>query len=517
MTARDGATISIWYEGVEVPQYPRPGGQLRADVCIVGAGISGLTTAYLLAGEGRSVIVVDQGMIGSGQTGRTSAHLSSAIDDRFSDVEQQSGQEVTHVQYASHAAAIELIARIADQERIDCDFDWLNGYLFPLPTDAPDFLDKELAAAKRAGFQDCEKVGRVTLSGREMGPCIRFGCQARFHPLKYLVGLAKALEGRGVRIYSGRRVKDVQGADPKNNEPARATLDDGADAVLADSVVVATNTPSPINDWMGIYTKQASYRTYMIGAAVPRGSVTDALYWDNGDPYHYARITPSADNAQEDILLVGGEDHKTGQSPPDPNAPFNRLIEWTRHMFPMAGEIRYRWSGQVQEPADGVAFIGKAPTALENVYVITGDSGMGLTHGTLGAMLITDLIMKRPSKWEKVYDPSRKQLNTEFVTENANAIATYKEYVTPGQIKSADELKPGEGAIMREGLKKVATYRDSSGTVHKHSAVCTHLGCLVAWNETEKTWDCPCHGSRFDPLGQVIIGPAIDDLKPVEG
>jgi glycine/D-amino acid oxidase-like deaminating enzyme/nitrite reductase/ring-hydroxylating ferredoxin subunit len=514
MTPPDGATVPSWYRNVRIPDYPPPAGQLRADVCIVGAGIAGLTTAYRLAGEGKRVIVVDQGRIGSGQTGRTSAHLTSAIDDLFQVIERELGAEAARTQYESHAAAIETIEQIVDSEEIDCDFKRLNAYLFPVPNDPPDFLDKELAAAKRAGFRDCEKAAKVTLCGREVGPCIRFGGQARFHPLKYLVCLAHAFEKRGGRIYCGRRIKDVRGADPKKGEAARATIEDGPDAITADAIVVATNTPSPINDWMGIYTKQASYRSYVIGIAVPRSSVTDALYWDDADPYHYVRLDPATEGS-DDILLIGGEDHKTGQSRAG-NAPFDRLLEWAREKFPMAGEVKYRWSGQVQEPSDGVAFIGRAPTAGENVYVITGDSGMGLTHGTLGAILVSDLILNRPNPWEKLYDPSRKQLNTEFVAENANAVATYKDYITPGQIRSADDLQNGQGAILREGLKKFAVYRDDHGAVHKHSAVCTHLGCLVAWNPIEKTWDCPCHGSRFSPTGDVIIGPAIDGLAAVE-
>ena len=507
MKPPDGASVPVWFQDVEIPRYSPPRGG-KADICVVGAGIAGLTAAYLLLGQGKSVIIADEGTIGSGQTGRTSAHLSSVIDDRFQTIEKELGAETSRIAYRSHATAIEMIEKIIEDEAIDCDFKRLNGYLFPVASDSPDFLDKELAAAKRAGFTDCEKAVRITLCGREMGPCLRFGGQARFHPLKYLIGLARAIERRGGKIHSGCRVKDVQGSDPKTHESARAVIDDGPDVILADAIIVATNTPSPINDWMGIYTKQASYRSYIIGAGIPRGSVTDALYWDNADPYHYVRVD-SIGGA--DVLLIGGEDHKTGQFPKE-GVPFERLIAWGREHFPMIGEVKYRWSGQVQEPSDGIAFIGVAPTAGENVYVITGDSGMGLTHGTLGAILISDLIAGRKNEWAAVYDPSRKQMNAEFFAENANALATFKEYVTPGEIGSVDELQPGQGAIIREGLTKLAVCRDDAGAVHKRSAVCTHLGCLVEWNPVEKTWDCPCHGSRFAVDGEVIIGPAIDGL-----
>jgi glycine/D-amino acid oxidase-like deaminating enzyme/nitrite reductase/ring-hydroxylating ferredoxin subunit len=511
-----GKTQSSWYGAIELPRHPRAEGQMRAEVCVVGGGIAGLTTAYLLAAEGRSVVLLDEREIGAGETGRTSAHLASAIDDRFVEIERMHGEQGARLAYQSHATAIDTIERIAKNENLSCAFRRLDGYLFAAPGDGPDVLDKELAAAHRSGVRKVEKIERIKLCGYETGPCLRFGGQARFHPLKYLVGLAAAFEKMGGRIYAGRRVKDVQGADTKKREPGRAQLDDGPDAVLADYIVVATNTPSPINDWMGIYTKQAAYRTYMIGAAVPRGAVDDALYWDTGDPYHYVRLQGGETaGGGEDVLLVGGEDHKTGQFEPG-SAPFLHLETWAREKFPMIGEIRYRWSGQVQEPADGLAFIGRAPTAKENVFVATGDSGMGLTHGTIAGLLIADLIQGRQNAWEKLYDPSRKTMNTEFFAENANVVAEYKELVTGGDVKSVDEIGKGQGAVMREGLKKVAVYRDDSGNVHKCSAICTHLGCVVQWNHVERTWDCPCHGSRFDAMGKVIIGPAIDDLAKAE-
>ncbi|HVT90189.1 MAG TPA: FAD-dependent oxidoreductase [Tepidisphaeraceae bacterium] len=478
---------------------------------MVGAGIAGLTTAYLLVCEGRNVIVLDEGPLGIGQTGRTSAHLASAIDDRFQTIEKELGLDATKTLYQSHSAAIDKIEEISQTEKFDCDFQRLNGYLFRVPGDPSDFLGQERAAAQRAGFTDCELIPDLQLDGRSMGACLRFGNQARFHPMKYLVGLAKAIKSNGGRIFTGCRITDVKGANSKKNERARALVDEGPLEITANSIVVATNTPSPINDWMGIYMKQAPYRSYVVGVSVPRGSVADALYWDNADPYHYVRLESAGD---EGILLIGGEDHKTGQTPSNFH-PFEKLVEWGKRMFPMIGEVKYRWSGQVQEPSDGVAFIGRAPTAGENIYVITGDSGMGLTHGTLGAMLVSDLIAHRPNTWETLYDPHRKQFNVEAVSENVNAVSSYKDFFTPGEIGSSYDLRPGSGAILREGLKKYAVYRANNGKVHKCSAVCTHLGCLVSFNSIEKTWDCPCHGSRFDIDGHVLMGPAVTDLKPV--
>lgn len=519
MKSRDGATTPVWYETAKPPRYSPPPSNLRVDVCVVGAGIAGLTTAYLLAKEAKSVAVLDEGEVASGQTGRTSAHLASAIDDRFVEVQKIHGPEGSKLSYESHAAAIDRIEKIVAEEQIDCDFKRIDGYLFSVPSDPPDLLDRELEAAIRAGFNDVKKFEKIILCGYETGPCLCFPRQARFQPLKYLSALAKAFEELGGKIYTGCRVKDVQGADPDKKQPARAQIDDGPAAVLADAIVVATNTPAPINDWMGIYTKQASYRTYMIGATVPRGSIDDALYWDTGDPYHYVRLEADKDRKGDtDLLLVGGEDHKTGQFPSE-GAPFQALEKWAREKFPMIRDVTVRWSGQVQEPDDSVAFIGRATAhAKENVFIATGDSGMGLTHGTIAGILITDLIMGRPNPWEKLYNPSRKMgpLNRDFIAENLNAVAQYKELLTGGEVKSEDDVPRGQGAVMRDGLTKVAVYRDPAGTVHKCSAICTHLGCVVQWNHVERSWDCPCHGSRFDPTGKVVMGPAIDDLGEVE-
>ena len=519
MKSPDGATTPSWYDTVKVPRYSPPPRTSRADVCVVGAGIAGLTTAYLLSREGKSVVVLDEGEVGSGQTGRTTAHLASALDDRFMEVQKIHGPDGSRLAYESHAAAIDRIEKIVAEEQIDCDFKRLDGYLFSLPTDGADFLDRELEAAHRAGFRDAKKYERIVLCGYETGPCLCFPRQARFQPMKYLAALAGAIGKRGGKIYTGCRVKDVQGADPDKHQSARAQIDDGPSEVLADAIVVATNTPAPINDWMGIYTKQAAYRTYVVGATVPKGSVDDALYWDTGDPYHYVRLESDRDRkGGHDLLIVGGEDHKTGQFP-EAAAPFLALEKWAREKFPMILEVTQRWSGQVQEPDDYVGFIGRAtPHAKENVFVATGDSGMGMTHGTIAGILITDQIMGRANPWSKLYDPARKMspLNKDFVSENLNVVAQYKDLLTGGEVKSEGDIARGDGAVMREGLKKVACYRDLSGTLHKHSAVCTHMGCVVQWNHVEKSWDCPCHGSRFDPEGRVLMGPAIDDLGEVK-
>jgi nitrite reductase/ring-hydroxylating ferredoxin subunit len=268
---------------------------------------------------------------------------------------------------------------------------------------------------------------------------------------------------------------------------------------------VATNTP--VNDLVVIHTKQAPYMTYVVGAKVPHGAVSHALYWDTHDPYHYIRLQPL--DADHDLLIVGGEDHKSGQAD-DIEDRQPRLEAWARERFPGVGAIAYRWAGQVMETVDGLAFIGRNPLDAENVYTVTGDSGMGMTHGTIGGMLITDLILGRQSAWAPLYDPGRVTLRAlgEYTREAANMAAQYGDWLTPGDVTSVEQIAKDSGAVMRRGAAKVAVYRDVTGALHERSAVCPHLGCIVQWNPAEKTWDCPCHGSRFDKFGIVINGPA---------
>jgi nitrite reductase/ring-hydroxylating ferredoxin subunit len=238
------------------------------------------------------------------------------------------------------------------------------------------------------------------------------------------------------------------------------------------------------------------------------------LYWDTADPYHYVRLQNHS--ATHDCLIVGGEDHKTGQAH-DTDVRFDHLEAWTRKVFSHIERIDYRWSGQVMETVDGLAFNGRTP-GDENVYVVTGDSGHGMTHGTIAGMLIRDLIHNRDNEWAKIYDPSRKSLKSlgEFAKENLNVAAQYVDYVTGGDVKDIDDIRPGMGAVVRRGLQKLACYKDETGLLHELSAICPHLGCVVDWNNTEKSWDCPCHGSRFTALGKVVNGPANTDLQPAD-
>ncbi|MDZ4683622.1 MAG: FAD-dependent oxidoreductase [Planctomycetaceae bacterium] len=494
----------------QIPQRPALEGDLTVDVCIVGAGIAGLSTAYMLAREGRSVAVLDSRRVAAGQTQRTTAHLTNAHDNYYHEVEKIHGVEGIRIAAESHTAAIDRIERIVQEEQIDCDFFRVPGYLFCAPDHSQDVLDREFAAARRAGLQGLEFCGRAPLIGFDTGRCLCYPRQAQFHPLKYMKHLMDEIQQAGGQIFHGTAVEQVAGA-----RRALVTMAHGP-SVSAEAVVVATNTP--INDILAIHTKQAPYLTYAIGIKVPHGSVTRALFWDTLENYHYVRLQPH--DAQTDILIVGGEDHKAGQAT-DQNERHSHLEAWARQRFQSLGEIAYKWSGMVMETVDGGAFIGRNPGDEDNVYIATGDSGMGMTHGTIAGMLLTDLIQGRKNPWTEFYDPSRKPVAgmawRNFLSENANVGKEYlQDWLLGGDRPDIGRLDPDEGTVVRHGLTKEAVYRDQQGALHRCSAVCPHLGCIVHWNNLEKVWDCPCHGSRFDAHGHVINGPAISDLQAVD-
>ena len=498
-----GQSRSPWM-ALSVPSFPPLASGWRADVCVVGAGIAGVTTAYLLARKGFSVVLLDDGPIGGGMTSRTTAHLATALDDRYQRIEELHGPDGARLAAESHAAAIEAIEAIAQQEAIACDLERLDGYLFLPPGGDPEQLLREYEAALRAGVEGLVWVRKAPIEGFDTGDCLRFPKQGQLHPLKYLAGLARALAKLGGRIHCGTHVQEIEGGAT----PCVVTAE--GHRVDCAAVVVATNTP--INDRVAIHTKQAPYLTYVVAARVPRGTVEKALFWDTLDPYHYVRL-----DAKGEMLIVGGEDHKTGQAD-DAERRYANLERWMRERFPAAREMLHRWSGQVMETHDGLAFIGRNP-GDDNVYVITGDSGMGMTHGTIGGLIITDLIHGATVPWAELYSPSRITLRSAptFAREASNMAWQYTDWVKPGDIDSAAQIPAGGGAVIRRGMHKIAVYRDPGGTTHELSARCTHLGCVVRWNHAENTWDCKCHGSRFDALGHVLSGPAVHDLNPAHG
>jgi glycine/D-amino acid oxidase-like deaminating enzyme/nitrite reductase/ring-hydroxylating ferredoxin subunit len=535
-----GSNKTSWYADIvepiksakltaNIPSFPS--GE-PVDAVIIGGGIAGLTTAYLLSKSDKKVTVIEDGYIGSGETGRTTAHITHALDDRYYNLEQKHGLDGARSAANSHTAAINLVESIVKQENIDCDFERLDGFLFLDPTDREESLDNELEATHRAGITTTEIVEKSPLKSYNTGPCIRFPNQAQFQPLKYLRGMYHAIIKNEGQIFTETHAQEVNSDSIKTAEGY---------TVKARNIVIATNAPI-VDKTSKIYEKQDAYRTYVIGARIKKGSVPTALYWDTGNqnsknlvaPYHYVRIQKMDNNNEYknyDLLIVGGEDHQTGNSSSDDDIEkrYSQLELWAKDRFPIEG-IDYRWSGQVMEPQDSIAFIGHNPRDnRNNIYIATGDSGNGITHGTIAGILLTDLILGKGNTWTALYDPSRKPRKkpgrkseggeesqtqeSEKMPAGQNEQETDKESSKSKveKIESLENLKERQGIILEE--KKIAVYKDHKGQLHTYSAVCTHLGCTVVWNDSEKSFDCPCHGSRFSPAGNVINGPANASLE----
>lgn len=503
--ASNSVSLPLWLATETVPQFPSLMGNANADVCVIGAGIGGLTTAYMLVCEGKKVIVIDAIGIGAGETGRTTAHFFPP-DEWYASIEDSFGTDYAAQISASFEEATDLVESIIAREDIDCDFERLPGYLFSLAENGREEIENEYQAAQRAGAQST-KLDRVPDLSFDTGTCVEFKGLAQFHPMKYLTGLANAIIKRGGEIFSGTRATDI-----KNTAEGHVINTQGGE-ISAAAVVVATNTPFN-KETILLHTKQAAYQTYVIGVRVPKGSVPRILLWDTGDPYYYVRLAEDDNQPDYDILIVGGADHKTGEDK-HPEHRYDEIEKWVRDRFPMALSVDYRWSGEVMEPADGVAYLGRNPMGDKNTYIITGDSGNGMTHCTIGAMIISDLICGRDTKWEALYSPKRKVTHgiTEFVSHQADVLTKYGEWLSSGEVKSAEDIEPGQGAIVRKGIHKLAVYRDEAGTLHSLSAKCTHMGCVVHFNSAERSWDCPCHGSRFSTDGDVLHGPATSPLS----
>jgi glycine/D-amino acid oxidase-like deaminating enzyme/nitrite reductase/ring-hydroxylating ferredoxin subunit len=498
-TPSGGVTTSLWLDR-ELPSFeglPPP----EVDVLVIGAGIAGLTCAIELARAGRHPVVIDDGPVGGGETARTSAHLASAVDDRYHVLEKKFGAEGARLVAESHAAAIDYIERLVRERQIDCAFRRVDGYLFEPFADRPRShheLEQELAAAQRAGLT-CELVAGAPLPYAS-GPAIKFANQAEFHPLDYLRGLVAYARELGVEIYTGVHAETIEAGEPLR------VLVTKQGPIAAKIVVDATNCD--MSSSFKICLQQAPYRSYCVAFALPPNAIPHGLYWETGDPYHYMRVAG-------DTLVVGGEDHRVGQGEAGPQ--LEALEHWTRRYLPVVGEVVARWSGQIMEPVDGNAHIGKSP-AIPNVYLCTGDSGNGLTHGTIAGIMIPQLIAGESPAWARVYDPERNHAHAaaSYMAEAARSAAPYLDWIRGGDVGSVDEIPRGTGALVRRGLSILAAYRDDAGDCHMLSATCPHLRGIVQWNAAEKSWDCPCHGSRFDAYGTVVNGPAVTNLVPIE-
>jgi glycine/D-amino acid oxidase-like deaminating enzyme/nitrite reductase/ring-hydroxylating ferredoxin subunit len=493
-------STSLWRVTSAPPTTSPLSGDLQVDVAIVGAGITGITAALLLKERGRSVAVLEKESIGAGETGNTTAHLTEAVDARYHYLRRTFGTEEAKLVASASHASLEKIAELVSRHGIDCHFRRVPGYLYTEKRKYIAEVKNEVAAAKEAGL-DVQWTDDVPLPFATRGAAL-FANQAQFHPGEYLNGLAARIDGDGCHLFGNTMVTNITEGEPCIVETERGRI-------TAKAVLMATNTP--IAGYTTLHTKSTAYRTYALAFRVT-GEHPDGLFWDTADPYHYTRWQETDAGT---FLIIGGEDHKVGEEE-DTEGCFARLLDYCRQQFGVS-EPEHRWSGQIIEPHDGLPFIGGGP-----LYVATGYSGQGMTFGTLGAMMVTDLISGIETPWKSLFDPMRVHMRgsvREFMAQNL----AFPGHMISDRLISRDvegkdsvDVKSGEGKILAVGGRKVACYRDEAGTLHSVSPVCTHMRCDVAFNDAEKTWDCPCHGSRFTPDGDVLNGPAHKPLERIE-
>lgn len=495
------AMNSLWRATSAAPTYEPLRGNLHVDVAVIGAGITGLTAALLLAERGRTVAVLEKETIAAGETGNTTAHLTVAIDARYHYIRRKYSTEEARLVADASRASIDKIAELVQRYDIDCRFRRVRGYLYTEKRKYVSELKNEASAAREAGLE-AQWTDDVPLPFATRG-AVLWPNQAQFHPGQYINALATHATAAGAKIFERTLVNGIEDGEP-------CVIETEHGRVTAGAVFMATNVP--IVGFTHVHTLGAAYRTYAIALA-ETGPHPEGLFWDTADPYHYTRWQETDEGT---FLIVGGEDHRVGEEE-DTESRFANLTAYANEYFG-ARPVRYRWSGQVIEPHGGLPMIGGSG----NLYISTGYSGQGMTFGTVGAMIVADLITGVANPWAELFDHKRMRphiTTREFITENLH----FPGHLIPDRLTSndveatsLDDVHAGEGKIVKVDGKKIAAYRDDSGALHCVSTVCPHMKCDVAFNDAEKSWDCPCHGSRFTPDGDVLNGPAHVPLERID-
>ena len=497
---------SFWIDSTPIKRFPTLQSNLNTDALVVGAGITGIMTAYLLKQAGLKVILTERERVASIDTGHTTAHLTYVTDVGLHELATNFGKDHAEAAWDAGAAAIDQIENIVTEEQLDCEFQRVPAYLY-VPVDG--FSEKDISSLKEEaelasefGF-DARYVKRVPYF--EL-PGVHFANQAKFHPRKYLGQLIAKINGAGSHVFEKSAVSRF---DAKKR---RARVHDHW--VSFGRLIIATNNPlvglANMASATLFQTKLALYTSYVFGARVPLKVIPECIFWNTRDPYDYLRIDRRKDF---DYAIFGGEDHKTGQIKRT-EKPYARLLARLKRIIP-AAHVDYRWSGQIISTPDGLPYIGEN---AERQFISTGFCGNGITFGTISAIMARDWATGGKNPWRDLFAVDRikiKGATWNYIRENKD----YPYYLIKSRFarsrgNSVRELKAGNGTIIKSRGKKVAAYRTTTGKVLKVSAVCTHMGCLVRWNPAESTWDCPCHGSRFKPAGEVIAGPAEEPLSP---
>lgn len=505
MVPLSGKPISYWIDSTSAAQFPSLSAETAingtVDVAIVGGGIAGLTAALLLKRAGKTVAVLEANQIATGTSGHTTAKITSLHQVIYADLIKEIGEEKAKLYGESNQAAIEQVAAFVAEEQIDCDFSRQSAYSFAESTDQLDQIKAEVEAALKLGLP-ASFVQETTLPFPIAG-AVKFDNQAQFHVRKYLLHLANRIAGDGSYVFEQTRVENVE-----EGAPCQVVTQQGV--VKASDVIVATNLPI-LNEGL-FFAKSYAKRSYIVGAKIDPARAPQGMFIGVGQGYHSIRTTPDDGGL---VLMIGGGGHKVG-TVTNTEEKYQKLEAFARSRFGLE-TIDYRWSTQDYVSFDKMPYIGKLTPFNEHIFVATGFSLWGMSNGTLSGMILADTILGFENPWASLYDATRATpfLKPESLKENMSVGMHWIGDRLKGlQSSSLDQLTAGEAKVITIDGNKVGAYRDENGQIHAVSAVCTHLGCIVNWNSAEKSWDCPCHGARFNCEGKVLHAPAIKDLKP---
>lgn len=504
MISRDGTLVSLWQDSMNPYRSKnRIDHDAIYDIAIVGGGITGISTGLLLQNAGKKCILLEAANLGFGTTGGTTAHLNTLLDTPYTTIIKNFGKENARLVKQAVGEAIGLIKKNISDYGIDCAFRETDAYLFSQNEEQQQELQEIYEACTELGL-DIEFAGSIPVA-IPFGKAVRIKHQAKFHPLQYIYALARAFEEAGGTIVQHCRVTDV-----KQNEWVEIQTEAGS--LKSSQLIYATHIPPGINL---LNLRCAPYRSYAIAVELENDNYPEGLVYDMYDPYHYYR---SQQVNGKTWLIAGGEDHKTGHDE-NTESHFLKLESHLQRYFSVK-EISYKWSSQYFEPVDGLPYIGHLPGHPENIFVATGYGGNGMTYSSVAALLLTDMILNRDSAYIKLFDPNRiKPIAgfSNFIKENADVVKQLVgKWFSKEKIQQLADLAPGEGKLIRFEGQPIALYKDEDGSLHAVDPVCTHMKCTVSWNTSEKTWDCPCHGTRYSFDGKLLTGPATTDLEKIE-